>query len=220
MPFGSGFDWLPGAWKALLGGAGVAIFLLTVTAVIGTGLSIAGALARRSSSAILSRFVGAYIELFRNTPFLTQLFLLYFGLPSFGIKLDATSAAIFAMTLNYAAYGTEIVGAGIDAVPKGQTEAAAALGLAPRVIFFKIVLQQALRVIYPALAAQTVIMLLETAAVSQIAVKELTYQADMLQARTFRSLEVYSVITVIYLCMSVALRRGLDLGGNLLMGRW
>ncbi len=111
------------------------------------------------------------------------------------MRLDPVIAAILAMTLNMAAYTTEIVGAGLDAVPRGQREAALALGLRPRQVFIKIVLPQALKVIFPALTSQIVIMMLESAVVSQIAVRELTYEADMLQARTFRAFETYFVVT-------------------------
>ena len=141
----------------------------------------------------------------RNTPFLVQLFFIFFGLPSLGIRLDPIVAAILAMTLNMAAYTTEIVGAGLDAVPRGQREAALALGLRPRQVFIKIVLPQALKVIFPALTSQIVIMMLESAVVSQIAVRELTYEADMLQARTFRAFETYFVVTMVYLGLSIAL---------------
>ena len=118
------------------------------------------------------------------------------------------------MTLNMAAYTTEIVGAGLDAVPRGQREAALALGLRPRQVFVKIVLPQALKVIFPALTSQIVIMMLESAVVSQIAVRELTYEADMLQARTFRAFETYLVVTLVYLGLSIGLRRLLVAGGR------
>ncbi|WP_164078886.1 ABC transporter permease subunit, partial [Stenotrophomonas maltophilia] len=88
-----------------------------------------------------------------------------------------------------------------------QTEAAKALGLRPRIIFIKIILPQALKVIFPALTSQIVIMMLESAVVSQIAVRELTYEADMLQARTFRAFETYFIVTLVYLGLSIALRR-------------
>ena len=110
------------------------------------------------------------------------------------------------------------VGAGLDAVPRGQTEAALALGLRPRQVFVKIVLPQALRVIYPALTSQIVIMMLESAVVSQIAVRELTYEADMLQARTFRAFETYFVVTMVYLVLSMGLRRLLVSGGRRVLG--
>ena len=88
-------------------------------------------------------------------------------------------------------------------MPRGQREAALALGLRPRQVFVKIVLPQALKVIFPALTSQIVIMMLESAVVSQIAVRELTYEADMLQARTFRAFETYFVVTMVYLGLSI-----------------
>jgi polar amino acid transport system permease protein len=208
------FGWLDDAITLIASGAAMTIFLIAVSAVAGIVLSVLGAAARRSRHALLRQAIAGYVELIRNTPFLVQLFFIFFGLPSLGIRLDPVVAAILAMTLNMTAYTTEIVGAGLDAVPKGQREAALALGLRPRLVFIKIVLPQALKVIFPALTSQIVIMMLESAVVSQIAVRELTYEADMLQARTFRAFETYFVVTLVYLAMSIGLRRLLVAGGN------
>jgi polar amino acid transport system permease protein len=201
------FGWLNGAIGMIASGAAMTIFLIAVTTVAGVILSIFGAAAKRSRYPILRKAIGAYVELIRNTPFLVQLFFIFFGLPRFGIRLDPVIAAMLAMTLNMTAYTTEIVGAGLDAVPKGQREAAAALGLPAWLVFIKIVLPQALKVIFPALTSQIIIMMLESSVVSQIAVRELTYEADMLQARTFRAFETYFVVTIVYLGMSIGLRR-------------
>ena len=214
MGYALDFGWLNDAVSLIASGAAMTIFLIAVSAVAGIVLSILGAAARRSRHAVLRQGIAGYVELVRNTPFLVQLFFIFFGLPSLGIRLDPVVAAILAMTLNMTAYTTEIVGAGLDAVPKGQREAALALGLRPRVVFMKIVLPQALKVIYPALTSQIVIMMLESAVVSQIAVRELTYEADMLQARTFRAFETYLIVTLVYLAMSIGLRRLLIAGGN------
>ncbi len=208
------FGWLEDAIALIASGAAMTIFLIAVSAVAGIVLSVLGAAARRSRHALLRQAIAGYVELIRNTPFLVQLFFIFFGLPSLGIRLDPVVAAILAMTLNMTAYTTEIVGAGLDAVPKGQREAALALGLRPRLVFIKIVLPQALKVIFPALTSQIVIMMLESAVVSQIAVRELTYEADMLQARTFRAFETYFIVTLVYLAMSIGLRRLLVAGGN------
>lgn len=214
MGYALDFGWLNDAVSLIASGAAMTIFLIAVSAIAGIVLSILGAAARRSRHAVLRQGIAGYVELIRNTPFLVQLFFIFFGLPSLGIRLDPVVAAILAMTLNMTAYTTEIVGAGLDAVPKGQREAALALGLRPRVVFMKIVLPQALKVIYPALTSQIVIMMLESAVVSQIAVRELTYEADMLQARTFRAFETYFIVTLVYLAMSIGLRRLLIAGGN------
>jgi polar amino acid transport system permease protein len=201
------FGWLADAPRAIAQGAAMTVFLIVVTTLLGTAISIAAAAGRRSGNSLLRQAIGLYVEVIRNTPFLVQLFFIFFGLPTIGIRLDPIVSAILAMTLNMAAYTTEIVGAGQDAVPRGQREAALALGLRPRQVFMKIVLPQALKVIYPALTSQIVIMMLESAVVSQIAVRELTYEADMLQARTFRAFETYLVVTLVYLGLSIALRR-------------
>jgi polar amino acid transport system permease protein len=208
------FGWLKDAAGAIANGAAMTIFLIAVTSVMGTVLSILGAAARRSRHRILRSAISAYVEVIRNTPFLVQLFFIFFGLPRFGIRLDPTVAAMLAMTLNMTAYTTEIVGAGLDAVPPGQKEAAAALGLRPVQVFIKVVLPQALKVIFPALTSQIVIMMLESSVVSQIAVRELTYEADMLQARTFRAFETYFIITLVYLGLSIVLRRLLFAAGR------
>jgi polar amino acid transport system permease protein len=214
VTYGLDFEWLNEALDPILRGAIATIFLTVVTAAFGTIFSILGAAAARGRSLWARRGIETYVELIRNTPFLVQLFFIFFGLPSLGLRLDATVAAILAMTINLSAYGTEIVGAGLDAVSKGQTEAGQALGLRPRLVFLKIVLPQALRVIFPALTSQVIIMMLESAVVSQIAVRELTYEADMLQARSFRAFETYLVVTAIYLALSIVLRRVLVAGGR------
>ncbi|MER8962887.1 MULTISPECIES: amino acid ABC transporter permease [unclassified Mesorhizobium] len=218
MSYSLDFGWLAGATGAIARGAATTILLIAVTTLAGTLLSILGAAGRRNGPLLLKRAIGVYVEVIRNTPFLVQLFFIFFGLPSIGVRLDPVLAAMLAMTLNMAAYTIEIVGAGLDAVPPGQTEAALALGLRPRQVFIKIVLPQALKVIYPALTSQIVIMMLESAVVSQIAVRELTYEADMLQARTFRAFETYFIVTMVYLILSIGLRRLLVGGGRRLLG--
>ena len=208
------FSWLGDAVKLISAGAATTILLVVVTGFLGTLLSILGALGRTSRYPMIRRIVKAYVELIRNTPFLAQLFFIFFGLPSLEIRLNPIVAAILAMTINLAAYGTEIVAAGLAAVPTGQREAAQALGLRPRLVFVKIVLPQALKIIFPALTSQIVIMMLESAVVSQISVRELTYEADLLQARTFLAFETYLIVTLVYLGLSVALRRLMFAGGR------
>lgn len=219
MGYSFDFGWLPSALEAISLGAATTILLTIIATVFGAALSVLGAAARRSRFVLLSRATGAYVELFRNTPFLVQLFFIYFGLPSLGVRFNPLTAAAIAMTLNLAAYGIEIVGAGLNAVAKGQREAALSLGLRPHVIFIKVVLPQAMKVIFPALASQSIITMLESAAVSQIAVRDLTYEADMLQARTFRAFETYFVVTLVYLGLSIALRKALGAGNRWYLGR-
>jgi polar amino acid transport system permease protein len=210
------FGWLPEALPALAHGVATTIGLIVVVSALGSVLSVLGAAARRSHSRAIREAVAAYVEVVRNTPFLVQLFFIFFGLPSFGVRLGAVPAAILAMTLNMTAYGIEVVRAGLDAVPRGQWEGAAALGLSRRRVFVSVVLPQALRVIFPALTSQIIIIMLESAVVSQIAVQDLTFEADVLQARTFRAFETYLVVTLIYLGLATLLRRAMLAGAS----RW
>lgn len=218
MGYSLDFGWLPGAAGEIASGAATTLFLIAVAGTGGILLSILGASAKKSRFPIVRKLIAGYVELVRNTPFLVQLFFIFFGLPSLGVRLDPIVAAIVAMMLNMAAYGTEIVAAGIDAVPRGQSEAAMALGIRKYIVFTRIVLPQAMRVIYPSLTGQMIIMMLESAVVSQIAVRELTYEADMLQARTFRAFETYFTVTLVYLALSIGLRKLLVAGGRRFVG--
>lgn len=145
----------------LLYGASVTLALTAVAATSGIALSIAGAATSRWGVGWARDAITAYVELIRNTPFIVQLFFIFFGLPSIGLRLSALQAAVLAMTVNLTAYCIEIVRAGIEAVPAGQREAGLALGLRPVFIFFKVVLPQALANIYPALVSQIIITMLE-----------------------------------------------------------
>jgi polar amino acid transport system permease protein len=201
-------------------GTAVTLGLTAVAAILGLALSIAGAAAASGPLAWARRVIAAYVEFIRNTPFIVQMFFVYFGLPSLGLRLSAMAAAVLAMTINLTAYAIEIVRAGIEGVPAGQREAALAVGLRPVLVFALIVLPQALGNVYPALASQIVITMLESAVVSQIAVVDLTHVADFIQSRNFRAFETYLVITTVYLVLAVLVRRLLArCGRRLLAGR-
>jgi polar amino acid transport system permease protein len=220
MSYSLDFAWVLNNIDALAQGAGTTLLLTACTTVFGTAFSILGAAAKRGRHPWLRVIIGFYVEVIRNTPFLVQLFVIFFGLPSLGIRFNPLTAAVLAMTLNMTAYTTEVVGAGLDAVPRGQSEAAMALGLRPRQVFSKVILPQAMKVIFPALTSQIIIMMLESAVVSQISVRELTQEADILQARTFRSFETYFVVTIIYLGMSALVRRVLRSTARRSFGVW
>jgi polar amino acid transport system permease protein len=197
-----------------LQGTAVTLGLTAVAALFGVGFGIGGAAASRSKYIWCRRAIATYVELIRNTPFIVQMFFIFFGLPSLGLRLSALQAAALAMTINLTAYAIEIVRAGLEAVPAGQSEAGRSMGLAPLPIFGLIVLPQALANIYPALVGQITITMLESAVVSQIAVVDLTHVADFIQSRNFRSFETYLVITVVYLVLAVLMRRMLALAGR------
>jgi polar amino acid transport system permease protein len=159
--------------------------------------------------------VGTYVELIRNTPFIIQLFFIFFGLPSLGLRMSELSAANLAMVVNLAAYSCEIIRAGIQATPRGQFEAGASLAMTPFETFRHVVLAPALQRIWPALSSQVVIVMLGSAVVSQIAAEDLTFAANFIQSRNFRAFETYLVTTALYLALAIALRQAL--GG---IGAW
>jgi polar amino acid transport system permease protein len=190
----------------LLKGVGVTLGLTAIAATLGITLSIGGAATARWGLNWARALVALYVELIRNTPFIVQLFFVFFGLPSLGLQLTALQAAVLAMTINLTAYSIEIVRAGIEAVASGQREAGLALSVGPATVFFWVILPQAIANVYPALVSQIVITMLESAVVSQIAVTDLTHVADFIQSRTYRAFETYFAITLVYLAMSVCLR--------------
>ena len=197
-----------------LHGAAVTLGLTAVAGLLGVVLGITGAAALAGKSVLLRRGIAAYVEFIRNTPFIVQMFFIFFGLPSLGFRLSALQAAALAMTINLTAYAIEIIRAGLEAVPAGQGEAARSLGLRPLAIFGLIELPQALANVYPALVGQITITMLESAVVSQIAVVDLTHVADFIQSRNFRAFETYFAITVIYLVLALSLRWLMALAGR------
>ena len=149
-----------------------------------------------------------YVEAIRNTPLIVQLFLIFFGLPSLGLRLDVITASVIALTINLGAYTAEIVRAGIESIPKSQTEAGISLGLTGPQVFRHVILVPALKNVYPSLTSQFVLMMLATSVVSQISATELFHAGSIIQSRTFRDFEVYTVIAILYLCLSLLMRGG------------
>lgn len=147
----------------------------------------------------LSVLARAYIEAFRGTPLLVQLLLIYFGLPSIGIKFDALTAGIIAIGLNSAAYQAEILRACIKGIPETQYLSAESLGMSTLQIYRYVILPQALRMAIPALVNELVTLIKESSLVSVIGVSELTRRGEYMVAYTFRALEVYTAVAVIYL---------------------
>jgi polar amino acid transport system permease protein len=194
------------SWEFLLSGILITLYLSFTVMAFGLAVGIAGAAGRLYGSAFVRYAVAAYVEAIRNTPFLVQLFLVYFGLPSLGIRFSAPTAAVVALTINLGAYATEIVRAGFEAVPRAQIDAGYALGLSGPQVFRHLVLFPALKTMFPALASQFILLLLATSIVSQIAVEDLFHVASIIQSRTFRDFEVYTVIGLLYLALSLLFR--------------
>ncbi|MGN8154058.1 amino acid ABC transporter permease [Agrobacterium sp. 22094] len=182
-----------------IGLSATAIVLGTLVAVILVGLRTLG-------NGPVRFGVDSYVELLRNTPFLVQLFMIFFGLPLIGFRMSGTQAALFAMTLNLSAYATEIIRAGVDSIHRSQVEAGMSLALSRIQVFRYVMLKPAFAKIWPALSSQFVLMLLASSICSFISVPELSGAASIIEQRTFRSFETYIVVTIIYLVLALTLK--------------
>lgn len=185
-----------------------AIMTVVVTAggfVLSVLLGIVLAGCRTGRSRTLRVLVYVYVEVFRAVPVLTQLFIIYFGLGAIGIKLSPIPAAIVGFGLNGGAYLTEVFRAGIEAVDRGQTEAALAIGMTRLTALRSIVLPQAIRTVLPSIANFAIGLLKDTSLASAVAAPELSFNAHMLVDRTFLSTQIYLLVAAFYLAMSLPL---------------
>ncbi len=204
LDFSVVYDHMPALLWGSLGTLGLALAGMSLALAIGVG----GVVTRSSHIWILRTATIAFIELIRNTPFLVQIFFLFFALPQLGLKLNPTVTAIIALGLNGGAYAIEIIRGGVQSIHKGQTEAGLALGLHKAQVFRLIVLKPALRAIYPSLTGQFILLTLTTSICSSVSAYELTSVAQRIESDTFRSFEVYFTITLMYLAMSWILMSG------------
>ena len=156
------------------------------------------------------------VEAIRNTPFIIQLFFVFFGLPSLGVKLTPELASVIAMVVNLGAYACEIVRAGLNATPRGQIEAARALAMSKAQVFTRVVLPPALARVWPSIVGQIVIVMLGSAVCGQIATQELSYAANLIHSRNFRAFEATFIAMGLYLALAVVLRQALTWAG----ARW
>jgi len=207
-------------WPLLVKGVAWTVGLTSVSTVLGLLLGVALAWSRVYGNFFLRALAGSYVESIRNTPFIVQLFFIYFGLPAMGVRLSPEVASIVAMVVNLSAYATEIIRAGIEATPKGQIEAGMSLALKPGQIFLHVVLPPALRKVWPALVSQIIIVMLGSAVCGQISTEELSHAANLIQSRNFRAFEAFIIATLTYLSLAIALRRLLNwVGPRFLFGR-
>ena len=202
MQFGPVLAWTP----ELAQGALSTLVLSAQSIVAGVTIGMVVAVARVDGPRWLGRIGATYVEAFRNTPLLVQLFLIYFGLPYIGLKLSADTAAVIAISLNLGAYSAEIIRAGLLAIPRTQIEAGLALGMTRLEVVRYIVVVPALRIIYPALTGQLTLTLLGTSMASAISATELTAAGARIESTSFRSLETFVVIAAIYIVMTFSFR--------------
>ncbi|WP_312795779.1 amino acid ABC transporter permease [Tianweitania sp.] len=189
----------------LLIGAVLTMQLTVGGIVFGSLIAVPVAAAKIYGAAPLRWLASAYIEAIRNTPFLIQIFFVYFALPSVGLRLDPNSAALVALSVNVGAYSAEIVRAGLLAINPGQIEAGKALGLGGFQVFRYVIFKPAIRAIYPALTSQFVYLMLTSSVVSVISATDLAAAGNNIQLNTFAAFEVYLVVTAIYFALSLFL---------------
>lgn len=201
-------------WPMLLEGVAWTIGLTTVASIFGLAIGVLFAWARSHGSHWLQFLVGTYVEFIRNTPFIVQLFFIYFGLPAMGLRLSPEVAAVLAMIINLSAYATEIVRAGIVSTPKGQIEAAQSLALNRWQLFLHVILPPALIKVWPAMTSQMIIVMLGSAVCGQISVPELSFSSNMIHSRNFRAFEASIIATLIYLSLAICLRKVINLAGQ------
>ena len=193
-------------WRDLAEGAWLTIQLSALAMTIGLAVATVCVYAKTAGPSPLRRAVATYVEVIRNTPFLVQIFIIYFSLPTLGISVGANEAALAAMVINFGAYGTEILRAGIESIGQGQIDAAKALGLSRLQTFRYVVLFPALKTVFPALASQFILLMLASSVVSAISAVELTALTSSLVSTTFRPFEFYFVATGLYLVMALGFR--------------
>ena len=201
------FSVVTGAWQSLLLGTVGTLFLAFSGMALAMIIGVLGVVILRMQLRLPSLLVNAFIEIVRNTPFLVQIFFLFFALPLAGIRLNPTLTAILALGVNGGAYAIEIIRGGVQSISKGQIEAGLALGLHKAQVFRLIVLKPALRAIFPSLTSQFVLLTLTTSIASAISAYELTSVAQRIESDSFRSFEVYGTITLFYLVISWVMMR-------------
>jgi len=188
----------------LLQGAGITLLVSGLGLAGAAVLALGTALLRLSGSVVGQAMARGYLELIRNTPLLVQIFFIYFVLAP-AVDLGRMSSAVLALSLFEGAYASEIIRAGILAVPRGQWEGALSLGMKKPSIYMQVILPQALRNVLPPLTSQGVSLIKDSALVSTIAIYDLTMHGQAIIAETFLSFEIWSVVAVIYLVFTVTL---------------
>ena len=192
----------------ILGGVGITVLVAMCSIVVAIAFAIIGALGRLSSNPVVFAIATLYVSLVRGTPLIVQILFIYLALPQIWsgfAEIPAIALGVFALSFNYGAYMTETFRAGIQAVPRGQTEAAQALGMPGRTRMRRIVLPQAVRIITPAIGNEFISMIKDSALVSYMSVEELLWRAQRVGQSNFRSLETLLIAAAIYWMLTIVL---------------
>lgn len=193
--YGPGFA--TAAWTVL--------WLTLLTIVLSWVFGLAAALGQRSDVAAVRGLAAFYVWFIRGTPALIQIFIIYFGMPQVGLRLSPYSAGVLALAINSGAYVTEIIRAGLSAIPKGQTESSLALGFSRGETMRTVILPQVIRIILPAVTNEALSTLKNTSLLSTITVVELTLYAQTLISATFRPFDFYIAVALVYLALTTIL---------------
>lgn len=183
---------------------------------LGASVGLLAAMARSMLPKASRWPIDLYVDLIRNTPFLVQLYIIFFGLPVAGVIIPAVYAGLLAMVINLGAYSTEIFRAGIESVHHSQIEAGLSLSLTRRQVFTHIILKPAAAKVWPSLASQFILTMLASSICSFISVEELSGASAVIQSMTFRSFEVYIIATLMYLALALALKAALTILGHVM----
>ena len=195
----------------LLQGAGLTVLISAAAMVLALVLGLLLAVLTQARAAAPRALVAAYVEAFRNTPLLIQIFIVYFGLPQLGLRLSPFLSGLSALVLYAAAYNTEIFRAGLEAVPFGQHEAARSIGLTGPQALRYVIVPQAMRIAFPALGNNLVSLVKNSSLVSTIGMVELMFVANDISFNNFRSFEIYGAAAVLYVVLVLSLTRLLHL---------
>jgi His/Glu/Gln/Arg/opine family amino acid ABC transporter permease subunit len=186
----------------LLAGLVMTVELTAVVIAISLVFALLVALGGLSSIAPLRWLVRSYIEVIRGTPLLLQLIYVYYVLPEIGIRLNSFTAGVIALSLNYSAYISEVYRSGIQAIARGQHDAAAALGMTRGLAMRRIILPQAIRIVIPSLGNYFISLFKDTALCSVVSIQEVVFTAQILAARNFQYFTLYTVVAALYFAVS------------------
>ncbi|WP_159433419.1 amino acid ABC transporter permease [Bacillus tuaregi] len=195
----------------LLKGAVITIELTILSLAIALAIGLIAAFARISHNFFLNKLASIYISIIRGTPLLVQLMYIYFVLPELGIKLSAFSSALIGLALYEAAYLAEIFRAGISSIGKGQLEAAYAIGMNYSTAMRRIILPQAVKNVLPPIGNSAILLLKNSSLAAVIAVNELMYTGENLATSTFRNIEIFTLVAIIYWLLHYPMDRAVNL---------
>jgi polar amino acid transport system permease protein len=210
------FESIVASWQLYAEGALGTLGLVVCVIPLGFALAVVLAVARKIAPQPIPKLVTVYVEFLRNTPFIVQLFYIYFGLGSLGFPIPPVMGALLALMLNLSAYSTEIIRAGIDSIHRSQLEAGVSLAMTRVQLYRHVVLMPALGRVWPALSSQFTLTMLATSVCSFIPVTDLMAATKFVEANTSRGFEAYLVPVPIYLGVALCMKWGLAVLGRFL----